>query len=1154
MTRFFFVLLLGYLPSIALCQLDTVHYFPPFFANEAQGEQFIFLSTPSVQAINIEIRTPQGNLIRNVSISNANPDYIYFGNDDLTRLMIQPTQLGVALNTKGLVLRSDREFYCNYRITSNDGFHSGSITCKGEVAKGRIFRPGHMITSNAFIQKSNTVSMMALEDATVTISNLPPGLDLANVGVTNGTEIFTLNQGQTLTLSAIYFLFNPNDTRGFFGSLIESTGDLVINCGSHTGGILANNLRDIGIDQIVPMNALGDEYILVRGNGTDQMENVMVMIHEDNTEVNVNGLFEGVYNAGEYVVLDAFFYSNSDNMYISTNNNVAVYQMIGGLPDTRTYGMNFIPPVSCLGEPDVNNIPYYNSIDDFTYTGNIIIIARVFFPVSINGIQLPLNLARPVPGNPDYVTYKISNDLGVDHIRVTSAANVQVGLMGGNDAIGFAGYFSGFERYPKAIIADLDSINGFCLDSLRALGTYEKIDWYYLDSLIAIDQNVIPSYGPGEYYAVGYFVACPDVRDTTRVFNYPLPDTTYINIQSCFPSDTGMFIRQLESVKRCDSFVLESISLLPSDSLTAFEVTCNPEEAGLDTLYFQNRFGCDSIVYQTTSLLRRDTLGETFFVCDLQDARTDTIIFTNSVGCDSIRYETYQYVGLDTLELEVEICQGDEFTFEGQFFRSTGTYCFDYASFYGCDSIRCLQLNVLPSYQSSILDTICEEEIYVFSGDSLYGNGLYEFGYQTLDGCDSLILLELIQLPKPNINIDSPVPFCLGDTLSIDVNNGSGFNLRWQDLNMGVFPRNFESGGSYYLEYEDADECLYVDTLIIPDPIVIDIQALDLSDYNDFGVSCAGGNDGFIELATEGGRAPYRYFWNNQENSERRSNLSAGTYHILAMDATGCMDSIEVSLDEPPVLEMGIEAINIDCVQDFGQIIINYTNGGVPPYINLFEGVPSDIELIDSLSLGRYELVLQDANGCTFVQSIEISDETDLLNLNIVGPDSIDIGDSITLFLKADDRLSYINWSAPDLTNCQDCQSIHLRPLRDQQVILEAINEKGCSSRASFNLYVDPTLRIYIPNSFSPNGDGTNDFFVVFGNPSVRKINSYRIFDRWGDLIYENYNLDPNTNMGYWDGNFKGNPMNPAVFVYVVEVEYINGAKKVFSGDVTLWR
>ena len=295
-----FFLTLFLFPSVLFGQLDTIHYMPPFFASEAQGEQFIFLSTPSQQDITVEVRTPQGILIRNVVINNANPDFIYFGDDETTRLMVEEDQLGIPQDDEGLIFRSDQEFYCNYRVTSNDGNHSGSITCKGTIARGRIFRPGHMITSNAFGFKSNTVSIIALENATVRFSNLPDGLDLANVGITNGTETFQLNAGETITLSAIYFIFAPNDVRGFFGSLIESTGDLVVNVGSHTGGILANNFRDIGVDQIVPMKSLGTEYILVRGNGLDEMENIMVCFHENNTELSINGGFEGTFNAGDF--------------------------------------------------------------------------------------------------------------------------------------------------------------------------------------------------------------------------------------------------------------------------------------------------------------------------------------------------------------------------------------------------------------------------------------------------------------------------------------------------------------------------------------------------------------------------------------------------------------------------------------------------------------------------------------------------------------------------------------------------------------------------------------------------------------------------------------------------------------------------------------
>lgn len=99
---------------------------------------------------------------------------------------------------------------------------------------------------------------------------------------------------------------------------------------------------------------------------------------------------------------------------------------------------------------------------------------------------------------------------------------------------------------------------------------------------------------------------------------------------------------------------------------------------------------------------------------------------------------------------------------------------------------------------------------------------------------------------------------------------------------------------------------------------------------------------------------------------------------------------------------------------------------------------------------------------------------------------------------------------------------------------------------------------VYIPNMFTPNNDGKNDYFTVYGGVNVKRINKLKIFDRWGELVFEKENLPPNLEPEGWDGSIKNKsgslPYNTAVFVYWAEVEFINGEVQFFKGDVTLIR
>lgn len=100
--------------------------------------------------------------------------------------------------------------------------------------------------------------------------------------------------------------------------------------------------------------------------------------------------------------------------------------------------------------------------------------------------------------------------------------------------------------------------------------------------------------------------------------------------------------------------------------------------------------------------------------------------------------------------------------------------------------------------------------------------------------------------------------------------------------------------------------------------------------------------------------------------------------------------------------------------------------------------------------------------------------------------------------------------------------------------------------------YIPP--RLYIPNVFSPNQDGINDVFYLQGNEYVKDINTLRIFDRWGNVVFEKNNFKPDDPSKGWDGSFHDKIMNPDVFTYWVEFETVYGVVETKAGDVTLVR
>ena len=102
-------------------------------------------------------------------------------------------------------------------------------------------------------------------------------------------------------------------------------------------------------------------------------------------------------------------------------------------------------------------------------------------------------------------------------------------------------------------------------------------------------------------------------------------------------------------------------------------------------------------------------------------------------------------------------------------------------------------------------------------------------------------------------------------------------------------------------------------------------------------------------------------------------------------------------------------------------------------------------------------------------------------------------------------------------------------------------------------IVIEKDRRVYIPTAFSPNGDGDNDIFYIFADESqVTKVNQFSIFSRWGEVMFEASNFEPNNSQIGWDGTFKEERMDPAVFIYFAEIEFIDGHVEMYKGDITL--
>ncbi len=137
--------------------------------------------------------------------------------------------------------------------------------------------------------------------------------------------------------------------------------------------------------------------------------------------------------------------------------------------------------------------------------------------------------------------------------------------------------------------------------------------------------------------------------------------------------------------------------------------------------------------------------------------------------------------------------------------------------------------------------------------------------------------------------------------------------------------------------------------------------------------------------------------------------------------------------------------------------------------------------------------------------------------------------------------------------SCLDCETPNVRPLFDATYIATATSEAGCVDDIGITVRVDKQRDVYAPNIFSPNGDGANDIFFLTGTDFVT-VNEFNIYDRWGNLVYSTLSKQLGESTEGWNGQYNGSNVNPGVYVWYAEVEWLDGYTENLAGDVTVVR
>lgn len=521
-----FFLLIGFAFS-AKAQLSDLHYLPPMkqgWNNDAIQQQAVYLSTPEPTSFVVNaFRGTSTTPIATFNISNVNPAVYNMSNGDNNIILVNNANTGTVLNNSGLRFEapSGNRFYVNYR--GNSGAQAASLTSKGRVAMGTNFKWGGVPNLGNHRSKSNTLGIMATEDnTTINLFGYDPGCEFRignnRAGITSNTHQITLDANESFVYET-YIGLTPTQAHedGWIGASIVSDKDIVISNGSMNFGrqVGATN-RDAGIDQPVPENRLGKEYVFVRGNGNANgwTEFPLIIATADNTEIRVNGSPTPIatINNGDYFQVPSNLYSTNTvgaNMHIETSQDAYAYQCLAGSSAAYTTGLNFVAPVNCLLPDVMDNIPDITNMAGTQMTGGMTIIAAVNTPdanISVidgNGpVTLPAN--RPVAGSSNWKTFYIPNLSG--NVSVQSTGPMAVGFFGFNGAKGVAGYFSGFDTVPEVTLEIRGGTGCFVGSEIfeATNSNFDAFQWYKDGEIVpGANSPIYSPDGAGQYFLRG---------------------------------------------------------------------------------------------------------------------------------------------------------------------------------------------------------------------------------------------------------------------------------------------------------------------------------------------------------------------------------------------------------------------------------------------------------------------------------------------------------------------------------------------------------------------------------------------------------------------------------------------------------------------------
>jgi gliding motility-associated-like protein len=429
--------------------------------------------------------------------------------------------------------------------------------------------------------------------------------------------------------------------------------------------------------------------------------------------------------------------------------------------------------------------------------------------------------------------------------------------------------------------------------------------------------------------------------------------------------------------------------------------------------------------------------------------------------------------------------------------------------------------------------------------------GNYEFGLEDGHGCMLSRNYLLNGHPVPKIQVAHADPAVCGrqnGSITV-VPNGIPSTLQyWLDDGVPQNSPDFSGldSGTYIVHLMNEFGC--------EDSTVVSVVAFEAPYITQVWTDSATCNlpTGQIHVTVTGGMGPLGFALNSTtfQSNTTFQNLAPGVYAIYVRDAAGCLVSQQVevhAISFPRIIEIETAPATCGFANGVAHIL---TTGGTPPFAFRVENLVSPAGDFDALPQGLHRAEVTDALGCTATEAFYIDEieppllfgiefqEQDCAGAFAVA--SLDVRNGVPPYAYSDNGGN--TWTSnPDL-----------RALHPGAHQIQAIDMTGCLIDT---VIVISSNNVFIPNVFTPNGDGINDLFAIQIEAAAQsRLTRFDVFDRWGNLVYDGVEHAPDYDLPAWDGTVSGKYVAQGVYVYVLAITMDDGRQVCRSGDVTVVR